>query len=156
MYLQVAAQNDKISRANVTQRREDFEHLCSCLDFENLQVLDDTVTELLIKRKNDSTPPYYQEDDIVVPEISLPLMPKASIIQSPLVYSFTYEKTRFACISRRLIVPPVSRLWNIRGLLQYVNCVPVSMRYASQVVIPDLMFSKKWIDRFTIQETVQF
>ncbi|KAF2761255.1 kinase-like protein [Pseudovirgaria hyperparasitica] len=68
--------SDRISRANITQRREDFEDLCSCLDFENLQLLDDTVTELLIKRKDDTTPPYYDEDEIVVPKRSLPLRKK--------------------------------------------------------------------------------
>ena len=59
--------SDRISRANITQRRDDF---------ENLQLLDDTVTELLIRRKDDTTPPYYDEDDIVVPELSLPLRKK--------------------------------------------------------------------------------
>jgi len=68
--------SDRISRANITQRREDFEDLCSSLDFKNLQLLDDTVTELLIKRKYDTTPSYYDEDDIVVPGLKLPLRKK--------------------------------------------------------------------------------
>ncbi|KAF2805243.1 kinase-like protein [Mytilinidion resinicola] len=63
---------DRIARVNRKQRRQDLEDLCSCLDLNHLQLLDDTVTELLIKREHDTTPPYY-ENDIAFPDLNLPL-----------------------------------------------------------------------------------
>lgn len=63
---------DKAVRANRKKRRQDVENLCSCLDFNSLSLLDDTVTELRLTRRHDNTPPYY-ENDIVDPNSSLPL-----------------------------------------------------------------------------------
>lgn len=63
---------DRVARANVQKRRQDLEDFCSCLDFDRLQLLNDTVTELLIRREDDTTPPYY-ENDIALPNCILPL-----------------------------------------------------------------------------------
>ncbi|KAF4629718.1 hypothetical protein G7Y89_g8428 [Cudoniella acicularis] len=41
--------------ARVTKRREDLKNLCSCIDFGLIQVLDDTVTELIVTCQHDST-----------------------------------------------------------------------------------------------------
>ncbi|KAF2191720.1 kinase-like protein [Zopfia rhizophila CBS 207.26] len=64
--------SDRVARAKIEKRRQDLENLCLCLDFDHLQLLDDTVTELLIKREHDTTPPSHQ-NDIAVPNHILPL-----------------------------------------------------------------------------------
>jgi hypothetical protein len=63
---------DRIARADVKTRRQDLQNLCLCLDFNRLQLVDNTVTELLIKREHDETPPAY-ENDITSPNGVLPL-----------------------------------------------------------------------------------
>ncbi|KAH8588019.1 kinase-like domain-containing protein [Bisporella sp. PMI_857] len=47
-----SAQNN--SFAKVTKRRKDLENLCLCINFESIQLLDDTVTELLLSREQDT------------------------------------------------------------------------------------------------------
>jgi hypothetical protein len=42
--------SDGAARANEQNRREDLQDLCQSLDFNRLQLLDNTVTELVIKR----------------------------------------------------------------------------------------------------------
>lgn len=64
--------SDKAVRANRKQRRLDLQNLCLCLDFDRLKLVDNTVTELLIKREHDDTPPAY-ENDIVSTDGVLPL-----------------------------------------------------------------------------------
>lgn len=64
--------SDKAARANRKQRRMDLQNLCLCLDFDRLKLVDNTVTELLIKREHDDTPPAY-ENDITSPDGVLPL-----------------------------------------------------------------------------------
>lgn len=54
------------------QKREDLQELCLSLDFNQTELLDDTVTELVIQRKHDDTPPVYQ-NDIALPDCTLPL-----------------------------------------------------------------------------------
>jgi hypothetical protein len=61
-----------VARASSSRRRQDLEDLCLCLDFDLLQLLDDTVTELLIKRECDTTPPLHQ-NDMASPDRILPL-----------------------------------------------------------------------------------
>lgn len=39
--------------AKVTKRRKDLENLCLCIDFESTQLLDNTVTEILLTRGHD-------------------------------------------------------------------------------------------------------
>lgn len=39
--------------AKVTKRRNDLENLCLCIDFDFIQLLDDTVTELIVTRQHD-------------------------------------------------------------------------------------------------------
>jgi hypothetical protein len=41
--------------ASITKRREDLENLFLCIDLNHLQLLDDTVTELIIMRQDDAT-----------------------------------------------------------------------------------------------------
>jgi hypothetical protein len=48
---------DKIARADKNRRSQDLQNLYLCLDFDRLQLIDNTVTELLIKREHDNTPP---------------------------------------------------------------------------------------------------
>ncbi|KAF2195587.1 hypothetical protein K469DRAFT_734155 [Zopfia rhizophila CBS 207.26] len=64
--------SDKVARTKKEKRRQDLADLCLCLDFDHLQLLDDTVTELLIKHEHDTTPPLYQ-NDIALPDRILPL-----------------------------------------------------------------------------------
>ena len=40
--------------AKVTKRRKDLENLCLCIDFQAAQLLNDTVTELLLSREHDT------------------------------------------------------------------------------------------------------
>lgn len=47
-----SAQNNTF--AKVTKRRKDLENLCLCIDFQAIQLLDDTVTELLLTREHDT------------------------------------------------------------------------------------------------------
>jgi hypothetical protein len=47
-----SAQNNTF--AKVTKRRKDLEDLCLCVDFQSTQLLDDTVTELLLTREHDT------------------------------------------------------------------------------------------------------
>lgn len=54
--------SDRVSRVGKEMRRQDLVNLCLCLDFNRLQLLDDKVTELLIRRDNDTTPSPYQTD----------------------------------------------------------------------------------------------
>jgi hypothetical protein len=63
---------DRIARADFKTRRQDLQNLCLCLDFDGIQLVDNTVTELLIKREHDNTPPAY-ENDATSPEGILPL-----------------------------------------------------------------------------------
>lgn len=78
--------SDRVARANVKKRRQDLQDLCLCLDFDHLQLLDDTVTELLIKREHDTTPPAYQ-NDIALPDRILPLKtaPRPNSEYSPVI-----------------------------------------------------------------------
>jgi len=64
--------SDKLAHVEKKIRRQDLANLCFCLDFSRLRLLDDKVTELLIKRGNDTTPSPYQMD-FAFPGISLPL-----------------------------------------------------------------------------------
>ncbi|KAH7317279.1 hypothetical protein BKA65DRAFT_542001 [Rhexocercosporidium sp. MPI-PUGE-AT-0058] len=41
--------------AKVTKRREDLKNLCFCIDFGLIQLLDDTVTKLIVARQHDAT-----------------------------------------------------------------------------------------------------
>jgi len=59
-------------RVAKAQRRQDLADLYACLDFDSLQLKNDTVTEILIKRAGDSTPPVY-ENDLAYPNRALPL-----------------------------------------------------------------------------------
>jgi len=63
---------DKMARADKNRRSQDLQNLCLCLDFDRLQLIDNTVTEILIKRENDDTPPAF-ENDITSPDGILPL-----------------------------------------------------------------------------------
>ncbi|KAF2185350.1 hypothetical protein K469DRAFT_456287, partial [Zopfia rhizophila CBS 207.26] len=47
-----SAQNNTF--AKVTKRRNDLENLCLCIDFDSTQLLDDTVTEFLLTRQQDT------------------------------------------------------------------------------------------------------
>lgn len=47
-----SAQNNTF--AKVTKRRKDLENLCLCIDFQATQLLDNTVTELLLTREHDT------------------------------------------------------------------------------------------------------
>jgi hypothetical protein len=40
--------------AKVTKRRKDLENLCLCIDFQSIKLLDDTVTELLLTREQNT------------------------------------------------------------------------------------------------------
>ncbi|ORX95372.1 kinase-like domain-containing protein [Clohesyomyces aquaticus] len=64
--------SDRVTRVGKEIRRQDLANLCLCLDFGRLQLLDDKVTELLIKRDNDTTPSPYQ-NDFAFPDNVLPL-----------------------------------------------------------------------------------
>lgn len=62
---------DRVARVGKTIRRQDLVNLCLCLDFSRVQLLDDKVTELLIRRDGDTTPSPYQTDSSF-PKIVLP------------------------------------------------------------------------------------
>ena len=47
-----SAQNNAF--AKVTKHRKDLENLCLCINFESIQLLDDTVTEFLLTREQDT------------------------------------------------------------------------------------------------------
>ncbi|KAH8586633.1 kinase-like domain-containing protein [Bisporella sp. PMI_857] len=49
--------------AKVTKRRKDLENLCLCIDFQAIQLLNDTVTELLLTREHDT---HYMESEYSV------------------------------------------------------------------------------------------
>lgn len=63
---------DRMVRAAKQQRGQDLINLCLCIDFSCLRLMDDTVTELLIKGENYDTPPIY-DNDIKAPAHALPL-----------------------------------------------------------------------------------
>ncbi|KAH8716781.1 kinase-like domain-containing protein, partial [Phaeosphaeriaceae sp. PMI808] len=63
---------DRIARADAETRYQDLRDLCLCLDFNRLRLFDDTVTEILIKREYDNTPPA-SESDMISPKGILPL-----------------------------------------------------------------------------------
>lgn len=46
--------------AKVTKRRNDLENLCLCIDFDSIQLLNDTVTELIVTRQHDGTTAHSQ------------------------------------------------------------------------------------------------
>ncbi|PGG95927.1 serine/threonine protein kinase [Polytolypa hystricis UAMH7299] len=64
--------SDAVARAKVGKRRQDLEDLCTCLDFNCLHLVDDTVTELLITREHDGTPPSHL-NNIALAHRPLPL-----------------------------------------------------------------------------------
>ncbi|KAF4637061.1 hypothetical protein G7Y89_g1014 [Cudoniella acicularis] len=41
--------------ASITKRQEDLKNLCLCIDLDQIQLLDDTVTELIVMRQDDAT-----------------------------------------------------------------------------------------------------
>jgi serine/threonine protein kinase len=51
-------------RAAISKRRADFEQLCRSVDFEGMQLLDDTMTEVFIKRDGDESRPVHIWDFI--------------------------------------------------------------------------------------------
>ena len=55
-------QSDRIARADAKKRRRDLQNLYLCLDFDRLQLINDTVTEIVIKREHDNTPSAYEND----------------------------------------------------------------------------------------------
>jgi serine/threonine protein kinase len=44
-----------VTFAKVTKRRKDLENLCLCIDFKLIHLLDDTVTELIVTQRYDTT-----------------------------------------------------------------------------------------------------
>ncbi|EAS27457.2 serine/threonine protein kinase [Coccidioides immitis RS] len=65
--------SDGVTRARVEKRRQDLEDLCRCLDFGRLRLLDDTVTQVFIRRENDATLPSHEYNIAVTHRRPLPL-----------------------------------------------------------------------------------
>jgi hypothetical protein len=66
---------DRIARIDLQRRRQYLQCLCLCLDFDRFQLLDNTVTELVIRCEHDETPPVYA-NDVTLPTRLLPLKSK--------------------------------------------------------------------------------
>jgi hypothetical protein len=118
---------DKKVRAIKQQRRQDLINLCLCIDFSCLYLIDDTVTELLIKRENDDTPAVYQNDvDAPAPAHVLPMKSKPDPESE---YSRTYTDLRYCLredpyhvrfptldLSEQIPMEPITSIKKLRSL----------------------------------------